>query len=67
MFAKYEFDLGNFTAVEHSIDTGSAKPIKQRMRRTPMGFAEEEEAHLKKDVESRGYSTIYVRVVKPQF
>jgi transposase InsO family protein len=48
VFAQDEFDLGNFTAVEHSIDTGTAKPVKQRMRRTPMGFAEEEEAHLNK-------------------
>ncbi|XP_060553282.1 uncharacterized protein LOC132714411 [Ruditapes philippinarum] len=31
VFAKHEFDLGNFTAVEHSIDTSDAKPVKQRM------------------------------------
>lgn len=48
VFAKDEFDLGNFTAVEHRIDTSDARPIKQRMRRTPMGFAAEEEAHLQK-------------------
>lgn len=48
VFAKDEFDLGNFTAIEHSIDTGDAQPIKQRMRRTPACFAGEEEAHLKK-------------------
>ncbi|XP_046365604.2 uncharacterized protein LOC124141619 [Haliotis rufescens] len=48
VFARDELDLGNFTALEHTIDTGNAKPIKQRMRRTPLGFAEEEEAHLTK-------------------
>jgi predicted aspartyl protease len=48
VFAKSEFDLGTFTEIEHSIETGSARPIKQRMRRTPACFADEEEAHLKK-------------------
>ena len=48
VFAKSEFDLGNFSDIVHTIDTCSAKPIKQRMRRTPVGFASEEEAHLKK-------------------
>ena len=48
VFAADEFDLGNFTAIQHEIETGDSRPVKQRMRRTPMGFAEEEEAHLKK-------------------
>ena len=48
VFAKTDFDLGNFTAIEHSIDTGDAKPVKLRMRRTPLCFANEEEAHLQK-------------------
>ena len=48
VFAKHEFDLGNFTGIQHNIDTGKAKPVKQRMRRTPVCFAEEEEAHLQK-------------------
>ena len=48
VFAKTDFDLGNFTEIEHKIDTGDAKPIKQHMRRTPVMFAQEEEAHLKK-------------------
>ena len=46
VFARSEFDLGNFTKIEHSIDTGTAKPIKQRMRRTPSGFANEEAVRL---------------------
>ncbi len=48
VFAQDEFDLGHFTEIQHKIDTGDAKPIKQRIRRTPACFAEEEEAHLKK-------------------
>jgi hypothetical protein len=48
VFARSEFDFGNFTALEHEIDTGDAHPIKERMRRTPLFFAGEEEAHLKK-------------------
>ena len=48
VFARDEFDLGEFTAVEHGIDTGTATPVKQRLRRTPLSFADEEEAHLQK-------------------
>ena len=48
MFARDECDLDNFTGTEHSIDTGTARPIKQRMRLTPMVFAPEEESHLQK-------------------
>ena len=46
VFAADEYDLGNFTLIEHKIDTGNAPPIKQKLRRTPMSFAEEEKAHL---------------------
>jgi len=35
VFAENDFDLGHFDAVEHTIDTGSHPPIKQRMRRPP--------------------------------
>ena len=52
VFAKYEFDLGSFTAIEHTIDTGDAKPFKHRMRRTPACFVGEEEAHLKKMIDA---------------
>ena len=48
VFAKDEFDLGHFTAIEHGIDTADAKPVMQRKRRTPACFAGEEETHLKK-------------------
>ena len=48
IFAKDDTDLGCFVGVEHSIDTGDAKPIKQPMRRIPLAFTGEEEKHLKK-------------------
>ena len=46
VFARDEFDLGNFTSIEHHIETERAKPVKSKMRRTPLGFAQEEKAHL---------------------
>ena len=52
VFAKNEFDLGTFTEIEHGIETERAAPIKQRMRRTPACFVNEEEAHLKKMMEA---------------
>jgi hypothetical protein len=47
VFAKSEFDLGKFNTIQHGIDTGTNRPVKQRIRRTPLGFAGEEEAQLK--------------------
>jgi transposase InsO family protein len=52
VFAKNDFDLGNFTDIEHGIDTSDARPVKERMRRTPAGFSSEEEGHLKKMLEA---------------
>ncbi|XP_033750574.1 uncharacterized protein LOC117334856 [Pecten maximus] len=43
-----EFDIGNFRVIEHAIDTGDARPIKQHFRRTPSCFVAEEEKHLEK-------------------
>ena len=48
VFASTDFDLGNLNAIQHAIETGDAKPIKLRMRRTPLGFADEEKALLDK-------------------
>ena len=39
VFSKGDTELGTFTAVKHHIDTGNFRPIKQRMRRTPLGYA----------------------------
>jgi hypothetical protein len=47
VFAKSEFDLGKFNTIQHGIDTGTNRPVKQKIRRTPLGFAGEE-AQLKK-------------------
>jgi hypothetical protein len=53
VFAKDEFDLGSFSDIEHEIETGDARPIKQRMRRVPRCFENEEKGHLDK-LESAG-------------
>jgi len=54
VFAKSEFDLGNFTEIEHSINTGDALPVKLKMRRTPACFVNEAEAHLQKMLDAGG-------------
>ena len=46
VFSKTDTDIGCFDLINHSIDTGDARPIKQRMRRTPLGFEQEEWKHL---------------------
>ena len=51
VFSKHEFDIGCFKDVQHTFDTGSAKPIKLGMRRTPLHFQDEEKAHLQKMIE----------------
>ena len=48
IFVKDDTDLGCFSAIQHKINTGNSKPIHQHMHSTPLGFAEEEEKHLKK-------------------
>ena len=48
VFSQHDFDLGEFSAIQHKIDTGTATPVRQRMRRTPLGFEREEEQHLNK-------------------
>ena len=45
-------DIGLFNRnIKHRIDTGDAKPTKQRLRRTPLQFEKVEENHLKQIVE----------------
>ncbi|VDI28661.1 Hypothetical predicted protein [Mytilus galloprovincialis] len=47
IFAKDDLDIGLFNGdIQHKIDTGNSHPIKQKMRRTPLGFEKEEEEHL---------------------
>ena len=52
VFAKNEFDLGNTHLVEHTIDTGDAKPIAQPPRRVPLAFAEAEKKQIGKMLET---------------
>ncbi len=51
VFAVIDDDLGKFSALQHSIDSGMAKPVRQPVRRTPLGFWNEE-THLKKMLEA---------------
>ena len=48
VFAREDFDLGNFTEIEHEINMGNASPVKQKFRRTPLALLGEEEKHLDK-------------------
>ena len=48
VFSKNENDLGRTHLVEHTIDTGDAKPIKQPPRWLPMAFADEDRKALEK-------------------
>ena len=48
VFAKDDYDLGEFQEILHTIDTGDAAPVKCGLRRTPLGFQEKEEEHLRK-------------------
>ncbi len=38
VFSKDDYVLGNFTAIEHCIDTGDARPIKQKNAQNPQLF-----------------------------
>ena len=42
IFAKSKYDLGSFSTLTHSIDTGGAPPVKLGLRRTPVHFLDEE-------------------------
>ena len=47
VFSKDDFDMGLFNGdIEHKINTGNATPIRQKLRRTPKCFEEEEKKHL---------------------
>jgi transposase InsO family protein len=47
-FSQDDTDLGRTSLVEHCIDTGNARPIKQAPRRIPMAFKGEDEAAIQK-------------------
>ena len=44
VFPKEDIDLGTLTSIKHHIDTGNSKP----MRRTPLGYANEEQENLER-------------------
>ena len=46
VFSKSDTDIGCYPHIRHTIDTGDAAPIKERMRRSPLGFEQEEDKHL---------------------
>ena len=48
IFSTHDLDIGCYTGIEHRIDTRDALPIRQRMRRTPLHFQDEEGKHLQK-------------------
>ena len=52
LFAKDKTDRGKTHLVQHSIDTGGHKPIKQRPRRLPISKREEERKEVQKMLEA---------------
>ncbi|KAK3097999.1 hypothetical protein FSP39_015198 [Pinctada imbricata] len=52
IFVRNSQDLGCFSPVKHKIQTGDALPIKQPVRRTPIGFKDEEKDHLESLIKS---------------
>lgn len=52
VFSREEYDLGTFTAIKHSIDTGNAKPIRQPSRRTSLSFQAEEAKYSQKQLDA---------------
>jgi hypothetical protein len=50
-FSKDDLDLGLTHLTEHTINTGNAKPIKQRPRPVPMAFADEDKKAIEKLLE----------------
>jgi hypothetical protein len=46
VFASHEYDLGEFELLEHEIKLHDMKPFRERIRRTPLCFEQEEEKTL---------------------
>ena len=55
LFSKDDYDFGHPNLVEHTIDTGNAKPIKQPPRQVPIAFKGEECKALEK-LDAQGVS-----------
>lgn len=52
VFAKSPTDLGRTSLIQHEIDTGDARPIRQAVRRPPKAFEHEEEAIIQSQLEA---------------
>ena len=52
LFVKGPTDLGRTSVVQHGIDVGDTRPIKQAPRRPPRAFAEQEAAILKQQLDA---------------
>ena len=48
VFSKSPEDLGHTSIIRHHIDTGDARPVKQRARRQPSHWVDVEEKEIKK-------------------
>ena len=55
IFAKDEFDIGRTNLVEHTIDTGDSRPVKQPPRRMLLAFAGEDARRLRNLPSKEGY------------
>ena len=54
VFAKDEFDIGRTNLVEHTIDTGDSRPVKQPPHRMPLAFAREDRKAIEKFTKQGG-------------
>ena len=52
VFSKNDYDLGETHLVEHTINTGDAKPVAQPPSRVPLAFADEEKKQIGKMLEA---------------
>ena len=53
VIAKDDYDLGTFSEIEHSNETGDARSVKHKIRKNPMKFADEEKIHLDKMLKAK--------------
>ena len=51
-FASSKSDIGSRSVVKHRIDTAGAAPIRPPLRRTPLGFEQEEEKYLREMIDT---------------
>jgi hypothetical protein len=48
VFSEHDLDLGCLSEVKHQINTALTPPVKQRMRRIPLGLQDVEKQHMEK-------------------